>query len=198
MIKLNKTGSYKIGLDEINGLEKAMTDVLKPVLEHIQDRVYWDNPLKFEPSEYLSRDGFIPHRSNCGGMELVVIVPKCEEHDFSFLGFGDCGYCEELAVKNELNSHGEIAACGYGGQECSSDSEGHLDAKLRVWLKLEPLDENGVMHFYLVLSGGNGDAPYFREKASSTYFESEFEAKSIAEFKRVAAKHIAKLIKVMK
>jgi len=171
--------SYKIGLDEIQGLEKAMTEVLNPVLESVTDRVYWSDDLKFESTEYRSRDGFMAYSSNCGGMELLVIVPKCEEYSFKFLEFGEC---DDKECDHE--------------QECGYESEGHLDAKLRVWLKLEPMTGD-TMNFYLVLSGGNGDAPYFREKASSTYFESEFSAKTIAEFKKKAKSEIAKLLKVI-
>lgn len=197
MTKLKIKDSYKIGLDEVEGLQDAMTEVTKPILDLVLDRIYWNDGLKFEPTEYHARDGFMPYFSNCGGIELSLIVPKCEEHAFGFLEFGECEYCEELATKNELNSHGEIAACGYAGQECSSEGDGLLDAHLRVWLKFEGL-ENGIMNFYLVLCDGNGDAPYFSSQYSSTYFESEFSAKTIAGFKREAKKHIAKLLKVMK
>lgn len=186
------TDAYKIGLDEIDGLQNAMTEVLAPVLEVIQDRVYWDK-LAFEPSEYHSRDGFIPYASNCGGMELTVIVPKCESQEFDFLRFGECDTCQELF---EEAMEENALQCGYHGQECCSESEGHLDAKLRVWLKFEGL-ENGVMNFYLVLSGGNGDAPYFREYAAKTIYESQFQAATLASFKTKAVRHIKKLLKAM-
>jgi hypothetical protein len=189
-IKVNQGNSYKIGLDEIEGLKDAMAEVLKPLVDHLKDKIYW-NDLELQSSEYKSRDGFSPYSHNCGGLDLTVVIPKCEEYDFSYLGFGECDECTAETQ------------CGYNGQECGADGEGHLDAKLRVWLKFEGLEtdangENGVMSFYLVLSGGNEDAPYFREKYSSTYFESDFQAASISSFKKKAAKHIAKLIKLMK
>ncbi len=85
----------------------------------------------------------------------------------------------------------------YDSQRDSEDSDGHNDAKLRIWLKFEGISDEGVMKFYLVLSGGNRDAPYFREKYSTTVFESDFEAKSLAGFKKKAKSEIAKLIKAM-
>ena len=47
------------------------------------------------------------------------------------------------------------------------------------------------------MSGGNGDAPYFREKYLSTLFEAEFSCKSPAGLKRAAAPHIKKLMKLI-
>lgn len=195
-MKLKIKDAYKIGLDEVEGLQDAMAEVLKPVLERVKQDIYWNDDLKFEPVEYNHRDGFWASDSNCGGLEICQLIPKCEEYSFGFLEFGECEECNELCEKNILNKHNEIAQCGYEEQECASDSEGHLDAILRIWLKFEGI-ENGVMSFYLVMSGGNGDAPYFRVSGSSTYFESDFEAKTIAEFKREAKKHIKKLLKKM-
>ncbi len=196
MVKLKQGYHYKIGVDEIEGLETAMTEVLKPVLEFINDRVYWGK-ISIEPTEYRSRDGFIPYSSNCGGSEIDLVVPKCESHDFRFLEFGECDTCQELQDKNELNSHGEIAQCGYDGQECCSESEGHLDAKFRVWLKFEGL-KDGIMSFYLYCGGGNGDAPYFRTSGEQTIFESEFSVKSLAELKRKGKIEVNKLLKKLK
>lgn len=186
MLKLKKTYEFeKIGLNEVIGLKVAMEEVLQPIVNHLERSIHWIDDLKFSETEYRSRDGFIPYESNCGGMELCEIIPKCEEYNFSFLEFGECDEC-----------NGETQ-CGYEGMECAGDSEGHNDAKLRVWLKFEGI-ENGIMSFYLVLSGGNGDAPYFREKSSTTYFESEFKACSLEAFKRIATGHVAELLKVMK
>lgn len=183
-IKSPQFSFEKIGLDEVEGLEKAMLDALQPIVDRLKKDIYWRDELGFESTEYRSLDGFIPYSSNCGGMELCEVIPKCEESSFSFLEFGECDECD-----------GETQ-CGYEGMECGGDSEGHNDAKLRVWLKFEGI-ENGIMSFYLVLSGGNRDAPYFREKYSSTYFESEFQAGSIQAFKRIASKHVAELLKIM-
>ena len=183
----------KVGLNEVVGLKDAMTQVLIPVIDSLKNLIYWQDKIEFTSSEYTARDGFIPYASNCGGLELTLIIPKCEEYDFGFLEFGDCEECQNTT---KLDRDGCTERCGYKGQDCSSESEGCLDAKLRIWLKFEGID-GGIMGFYLVMSGGNGDAPYFREKYSSTYFESEFTAKSIAEFKIKAKQHIAKLLKVM-
>lgn len=197
MVKIKQdenSKGLKVGLNEVVGLERAVRIVLKPVQEFLKKEIYWDD-CEFKQSEYRSRDGFIPYSDNCGGLELRVIIPKCHESDFQFLDFGDCEECQEL-FKKHADDKNDPKMCGRKGEDCSYDSEGYLDAKLRVWLKFEGLSE-GVMSFYLVLSGGNNDAPYFRESRSALYFESEFKAKTLTEFKKKAKKHIAKLIKKM-
>jgi hypothetical protein len=186
--------SYKIGLDEVGGLKTAMSEVMSSVQEHIKQNIYW-NDVELIDAEYKSRDGFIANTSNCGGLYISVVIPKCESYEFDYLSFGEC---DECINSTELDKHGSPKQCGFDGQECASESEGHLDAHLKVWLKFEGIDEDGLMSFYLVLSGGNGDAPYFREKYQPTLFETEFTAKSIAGFKRQAAIAIKKLLKVMK
>jgi hypothetical protein len=187
MLKITKQYSFgKIGVNEIEGLKDAMHGAMTPVLDLIKSKIYWNDDLELDDSEYKSRDGFIPYRSNCGGVELTLIIPKCEEYEFGFLEFGQCDpeYC--------------TCHTGNNDQGCELDIDGHNDAKLRVWLKFEGIDDSGVMSFYLVLSGGNGDAPYFRESSSSTYFETEFTCKSIKSFKTKAKTAIAKLLKIMK
>lgn len=184
-IKILNTDSYKIGINEIEGLKDAMTQVLKPIQDHIDSEVYW-GPYKFEESEYKSRDGFIPYSSNYGGLELTVYIPKCESYDFPYVEFGECDEC-----------NGETQ-CGYHGQECASEGEGHLDAKLRIWLKFEGYnEETGELSFYLYVGGGNGDAPYFRSKYETDIFEAEFSAKSIKGISRAASKHVKALLKVI-
>jgi hypothetical protein len=180
VIKIVKEYSFsKVGINEVVGLKDAMARVVVPIVDHLKQGIYWDDGLGFEESEYRSRDGFMAYSHNCGGLELCTIIPKCEEYDFGFLEFGECDTPDDC-VDNCV---------------CSSD-EGHLDAKLRVWLKFEGISD-GVMSFYLVLSGGNGDAPYFREKYSATYFEESFEAKSLLEFETNARGAISRLIAAM-
>lgn len=179
-IKIVDTGSYKIGLNEVEGLKEALFETIKPVQDALKNKIYW-NDCSFEESEYKSRDGFIAHSHNHGGLELTVIIPKCEESYFGFLEFGEC---DDTECDHE-------SGCGY-------EDEGHLDAKLRIWLKFEGLDDSGKLNFYIVLSGGNGDAPYFREKYSETIFEAEFSASSVQGVKRAASKHIKALLKTVR
>ncbi len=170
----------KVGLDEVKGLKAELQSLIKPIVDSIQEGVYWGK-VEVNESEYRARDGFIPYSSNCGGLEIVEIIPKSSESDFKFLEFGeyDC----------------ELSGCKENSCEC--DSEGALDAKLRVWLKFEGI-EDGAMQFYLYCGGGNGDAPYFRTNSEITVFEASFEAKSIAGIKRAASKHIKALLKAIK
>ena len=176
--------SYKIGINEIIGLRDAMQKLVKPIQDLIQNKAYWTNAI-FEPSEYKSRDGFIPYSHNCGGLDLTLIVPNCESHGFGFLQFGECDECTSEKQ------------CGYKGTECGYESEGHLDAKLRIWFKFEGV-EDGKLAFYLYCGGGNDDAPYYRTKHEITVFEASFECNSVSGLNRAASKHIKALMKVLK
>ncbi len=175
--------SHKIGINEVVGLKQAITEVMKPIQQALKDKVYW-NDCKLEELEYKSRDGFIPYSHNCGGLELAVIVPKCEEYDFGFLTFGEWDgehYCDGTDKDN----------C-----ECMYDQDGEYDAYLRIILKFEGI-EDGKLKFYLSMHGGNGDAPYFRTKYSEDYFEADFECSSIEGLKRASSKHVKALIKIL-
>lgn len=176
---------YKVGLNEIDGLEAILRKSVEPIIEFVADKAYWTKP-EFDTSEYKSRDGFIPYSHNCGGLELTIIVPSFESYSWGFLGFGECDECD-----------GE-SQCGYHGQECASESGGHLDAKFRVWLKFEGLDDDGTLRFYLYCGGGNGDAPYFRTKAERTLFETEFSSKTLAGAERNAKRAVKSLLSLLK
>lgn len=187
LIKIDQKDSYKIGLDEVVGLKKEMLKIFKPVEEAIKDEAYWARDGQImEESEYKSRDGFIPYSHNCGGLEINLVIPKCEEYSFGYLEFGEWDgehYCDGKDTNN----------C-----ECPYDQDGEYDAKLRVWFKFEGYDqETGELEFYLYLGGGNGDAPYFRTKAEVTVFEASFSCKSVKGLKRAASKHIKALLKVI-
>lgn len=183
------TGSYKIGMNEIKGLETAIREVLTPVRDALKDKIYWDD-LEMEQVEYKSRDGFIAHSHNCGGIEFSAILPSCESYNFNFVEFGECDECGNEETYPEGDHQ-----CGYEGQECGYESEGHLDAFFRVRLKFEGISDEGSLKFYLFAEGGNNDAPYFR--SVPTVFESEFECKSIAGLKKAAAKSIKGLLKLI-
>jgi hypothetical protein len=186
-IKLTKDAkhSYKIGLDEVVGLESVLRKILEPVRAHLNDLDNWsgDNWFQFETVEYKSRDGFIAHSHNCGGIEIRAIVPKCGEYNFDFLEFGE--YEEQEKGQSDED---------YDRQRDIEEYEGHLDAQLRVWLKFEGI-EDGTLKFYLYAGGGNGDAPYFRTKYETDLFEASFEVKSLAGIQRAASKHVKALIK---
>jgi hypothetical protein len=189
-IKFIETGSYKVGINEVEGLKAALESVLKPVQSTLKNKVYW-NECEFSSAEYLSRDGFSANKDNCGGIILDLVIPSCEGYEFPFLEFGECDGCNE-----------DCSACRAddpnGKGECCSESDGHLDARLRIWLKFEGIDQDtGKLKFYLNASGGNGDAPYFRPHSQPTLFEAEFECSSVAGVKRAAAKHVAALVKLI-
>jgi hypothetical protein len=180
MVRILKTNSYKIGINEIQGLKKAMLKVMKPVQTVLEKEIYWHD-VELNEAEYISRDGFAAYSHNCGGIQIQEIIPKCEEYSFDFLEFGEHdGDCEMI-----LN-----------GGECScGEGDGFLDAKLEIFLKFEGLDDKGTMKFYLVLHDGNQDAPYFRK--STDIFEADFCAKTISEFKIKARVQIKKMLNVM-
>lgn len=179
----------KVTIDEVEGLAKVLEALMTPVRDQLAKHVYW-NDLKVTPSEYQSRDGFIPYASNCGGFQLEFIVPKCEEYNFGFLDFGQCEDCGSEAHGGEM--------CGYKGQECGLEGDGHLDAKLRVWLKFEGQDPDGTLRFYLYAGGGNGDAPYFRTEHEITLFEREFTAKTLSGVRYRGAAAVRALLEVLK
>lgn len=182
------THSYKIGMNEIVGLEVAMREVLTPVAIQLNEQESWSGNdwFKIKPTEYTGRDGFIPFASNCGGLEINAIIPKYGEHDFSWLDFGE--YSEREA---------EMSDEEYDYQRESEEGDGHLDANLRIWFKFEGLDDDGTLNFYLVCAGGNGDAPYFRTKYEQTYFEASFNCKSLKGLKRASAPHVKALLKAI-
>jgi len=158
---------------------------MSPVVDRIKSGMYWSD-VKLGQSEYTSRDGFWASPSNCGGPEIFEVVPDCEQHNFGFLEFGETE--REPGMSDEEYE-----------SQCQIDSdEGHNDAALRVWFKFEGLQEDGNMSFYLVLSGGNGDAPYFRIKHQATIFECDFQAKTLKGVKSKGTKAIQKLLKSMK
>lgn len=185
-LKITKQFSFsKVGMNEIEGLKEVMTDLMLPVQKAVKEHVYW-NDCALEEAEYKGCDGFIPHSHNCGGIQLNVVVPKCEEYDFSFLEFGEIEDSEVEGMTEEEREE----------YENSMDNEGHLDASLEIWLKFEGLNEStGELKFYLVLSGGNHDAPYFRN--TPVIFETEFSAKTLAGVKLFGERKIKKLLNFM-
>jgi hypothetical protein len=172
--------TFKIGMNEVVGLRDVLLKAMQPVQEHIKSKVYW-NDCELTEAEYIGRDGFIPHSDNLGGIQLHLVIPSVERYEFDFLSFGECDECGETQ-------------CGYEGQECASESEGHLDASLRVWLKFEELDSDGTMKFWLYCGGGNRDAPYFRTKYEADIFECSFEAKTLKQVEIRAAKAVKQLL----
>jgi len=180
MFSLNKKASesYKIGINEVEGLRETMTTLMKPVQAALKENVYW-NDVDLDQAEYKSRDGFIANSHNYGGITINLVIPKCEEYEFSYLEFGECDTPEECE------------------DECICECEGHLDAALNIWFKFEGLNKDGSADFYLCLHGGNGDAPYFRTKYSTDIFGTEFQATGILDLQSKAQKHIETLIRLI-
>lgn len=191
-VTIQMGNSYKLGMNEVLGLRNAISEAFSPLCNAIKDKAYWSS-VALEDVEYMDRDGFIPHSHNCGGLRINLVIPKCESYEFDFLEFGECDECGDTEKYPEGDHR-----CGYEGQECAYESEGHLDAALRIWFKFEGYDkETGDLNFYLVMSGGNRDAPYFREQHLATIFEASFSCKSVEGLKRAAAPHIKKLLKAV-
>lgn len=189
MFKVNKpsnTYCYKYGLDEMPSLKSEMIRSLNPIKKILEDRIYWTDSINLKNVEYKGRDGFIPYKDNCGGIEIMQIIPMCELHKFNFIPRTECDYsftgcqCENTCVCDKEH-------------ECDE----HCDHKLRIWFKFEGLDNKGNGQFWLYCGGGNGDAPYFRVKHEEDIFEHSFKAKNVADFKIKAKKAVSKLLKVM-
>ena len=182
-------GSYKIGMNEVVGLREALVETFKPVRDALRESAYWDRELEFEDAEYKSRDGFIPHSHNCGGLMLCMHVPYCEKYEFEYLSWNECDECGD-AEKYPDGGH----RCGFEGIECGYESDGQLDAYIRIWFKFEGINEDGELEFYINASGGNEDAPYFRVKHLPDLFEASFTCKSVKGIKRAASKPIKALV----
>lgn len=175
--------TYKVGMNEVKGLKEALTFCLNPFKEALQKKVYWSS-IQLEEAEYLSRDGFIPHSHNKGGLQINIQIPDCESYSFPALEFGELDESDFEGCKTEEER--EALSESYS-------SEGHLDAYLSVWFKFEGIDEEGYLNFYLVASGGNNDAPYFRN--IPTIFETEFKVRTLNELKKVGSQKVKSMTK---
>jgi hypothetical protein len=184
-LKINKEYPFsKVGIDEIKGLKAEMINVFKPILNTITYKSDCNDSI-LEEAEYKSRDGFIPHSDNCGGLIISQIIPYSEKYAFGFIEFGDCD--EQFCTCHVDNN-----------SECELEVDGDKDAILRIWFKFEGINDKGELEFYLVMSGSNNDAPYFREKYQPVLFERSFTSKSISGIKKAASKSIKDLLKVIK
>jgi hypothetical protein len=186
LIQIDQGNSYKIGLDEVVGLKTAMLKLFKSIEKAIKQHVYWNEGSLIDEAEYKSRDGFIPHSHNCGGLQIWTVIPKCEEYNFGYLEFGEWD-------GEHYSDCTEPDTC-----DCGTDSDGEYDASLRIWFKFEGYDkETRDLNFWLYLGGGNNDAPYFRTAHETTIFEASFSCKSIKGLERAASKHVKALLKII-
>jgi hypothetical protein len=174
----NASRSYKIGVDEIEGLKAALIEAISPVRSALKSKIYWQDQIEIDDLEYKSREGFVPYSHNFGGVEIGLIIPECESCEFSFLEFGEPEINEETGEPYE--------------------NEGELDAYLRVIIKFEGFDDDGWMIFYVNVSGGNSDAPYFRVSHLPDLFEAEFRCKTVDGIKRASNKAIKGILKLIK
>jgi hypothetical protein len=183
--KIKNTGSYKVGLNEIEGLEQTIHSLMVPIQRILKSKIYWTSKIDLSSVEYKSRDGFIAHSHNCGGLKIQLVIPKTEESEFEFLEFGECDH-EDCPDYEETG-------------ECVSEDAGHLDAALNIWFKFEGLDEEtGNAQFYIAVFGGNGDAPYFRTKYMTDIYEYEFNASDLNDLQKKAQKPIQDIINILK
>jgi hypothetical protein len=191
-IQVKQGNSYKIGMNEVVGLRESMLKVMKPLQEALQQAQGWGSPedwFEMNDAEYTSRDGFIPHSHNCGGIQINQVIPECGSCDFPKLDFPEFEPDHDGMTDKELDQ-----------QRDSESGDGLLDAHLRVWLKLESVekltDGNCLMKFYLVASNCT-EAPYFRHRTARDLYECEFHAVTLKQFENTAAKKIKELIKAV-
>lgn len=191
-VVIKQGNSYKIGMNEVVGLRDAMIKALKPLQVALQDAQSWGSAEDWFPmddAEYKSRDGFIPHSHNLGGIQINQVIPECGQCDFTKLDFPEYSPSSDDLTEAEQDAERE-----------SESGDGLLDSHLRIWLKLEAVDQlsdgNCLMKFYLVASTCD-EAPYFRHRTSRDLFESEFQASSIEAFKRKAAANVKRCIKAV-
>ena len=184
---INQGNSYKIGLHEVVGLKAAMTRVMQPLLVALNDAESWcgDGWFKLSEAEYKSRDGFIPHTHNCGGLMIESVLPECGQSDFPSLNWPEYTPSEDGMTDDQQDEERQSYA-----------DNGYLDCHLRIWLKFEGFDNRGNMQFYLVASSCD-EAPYFRHRNAVNHFEASFTAATLSSFERKAAVQIRKLVKAV-
>ena len=185
--------SYKIGVDEVEGMQTALVAAFTPVRDRIRSKAYWDENLEFNSLEYKSRDGFIANSHNCGGLELTLHVPNCEQYDWGFLEFGECDGCAD----DGESCLGDDSKYPENGGECGYQADGHLDSYLRIILKFEGFNEAGEMEFYINVCGGNNDAPYFRVKHLPDLLEGSFTCKTLKQIGMKAKPHVKRILKLL-
>jgi len=168
--------SDKEYLDQNVILNALVKESIKPLQVHLKDFMYWSD-VKFEDIECRSRDGFIPYSNNCGGYSFHSVIPYCEHGDDSVLD-------DDCYVDGELQD--------------DFDCDGHYDKGLFIQFKYEGLDEKNNHVFYMNISYGNGDAPYFRNKYIPTIFEREIRDKTIFGIKKKLNTVVKAMIKTLK
>ncbi len=173
------------------GLEKVLQKVLSPIVEVLQDKIYWNNEVEATQFEYKSRDGFSAYPDNCGGLQICEVIPECESYEFDFLSFGEADSSNIIGYEAMSEEEKDEAMSNY-------NCDGELDAILRIRLKFEGFDAKGNMIFYFFAEGGNIDAPYFREGRQSTLFQAEFRALTLKDIPVKAKRHVNKLLKLLK
>ncbi len=192
-VRIEKNDSYKVGMDEIPGLKEALLEVMNPIKEALSEKIYWSSEIEINDQEYKSRDGFSAYPDNCGGLQICEVIPQCESYEFDFLNFGEYEASDIEGHENMTKEQLQEAI-----EEAYQGDTDHLDAIFRCVMKFEGFDERGNMIFYFFLEGGNGDAPYFRQGRQSTIISGEFKAKTLKDIKKKSAKHINKVLKLLK
>lgn len=186
MIKINKRYDFeKVGLNEVEGLKAVLKNLVRPLQKSLGHPIYWDEAVSFAENEYNSRDGFRAHSHNCGGYELKILLPSCERYSFPFVAFEEC---EDSECNCKLED---------GDGSCPEEADGGLDSILRIWLKFEGINENGVMSFYFYMGGGNADVPYFRSGREATIFGESFQATDLKQVRKTGGRIVRKMLKVM-
>lgn len=191
-IQIKQGNSYKVGMNEVIGLKEAMTAVMLPLQAALRDAQSWSSNadwFEMNEAEYKSRDGFIPHGHNLGGIQINQVIPECGQSDFHNLDYPEYKPTSDDMTEEQQEIERQTEA-----------GEGYLDCHLRIWLKLEAVDllSDGsyIMKFYLIASNCT-EAPYFRHKAARDLFECEFQTCSLEAFKRKATAAVKRCIKAV-
>lgn len=163
----------------------GLNEVLKTWLESLA--LPWDaHSVSIENFEFKRRDGFIPHRHNCGGVDLFTctdvasLIGSGEHFGLSIESWVDDQWNDandeiakqspELHAKSD-NDNGEFFDACY--EYCSGDYSS-IGWKVRAMY-----EGNGVLKIY---AGYDKDAPYFREGLND--FETEIRFKTLSGLER--------------
>lgn len=171
------------GIKETDNVEthEGLRETIREFLENLS-HPFESQTYSVDEFEFKRRDGFIPHRHNCGGLDLLAITDVA-----GLMGSGEHfgtkieSWTEKQwdDARDDLKKQADDA-----GEEVDTDSEEFYDSVYEYcsgdysaigWKVRVMYEGNGVLKVY---AGFDKDAPYFREGLND--FEAEIKFRTIS------------------
>lgn len=170
--------------ETVEGLDAVLRDWLDSLTEPFEPQ-----SKSVDAFEFKRRDGFIPHRHNCGGLDMILITDVS-----SLIGSGyHFGLKIEQWVDDQWNQANEEIAKDEPELHAASNTDKGRDAffdrvyeycsgdySAIAWRVRCMYEGNGVLKIY---AGYDKDAPYFRW-SGEVDFETEVRFKTLSGLKR--------------